>query len=69
MHMYVCVSVYMYAYTCTYTRVWLCICTRVGEFCSFVLSFLSTTCVCITSACLTPACVRGRGSEVGGFHC
>jgi len=41
-------SVYMYAYTFKYARVWVYICTRVGAFCLFVLSNLSTTCACIT---------------------
>ena len=42
-------SVYMYAYTFTYARVWVYICTRVGAFFEFVLSNdLSTTCACIT---------------------
>ena len=43
-YMYV---VYMYAYTIMYARVWVYICTRVGAFCLFVLSNLSTTCACI----------------------
>jgi len=43
---YVCL--YMYAYTFTYARMWVYICTRVGAFCLFVLSNLSTTCACIT---------------------
>ena len=38
----------MYAYTFIYARVWVYICTRVGAFCLFVLSNLSTTCACIT---------------------
>jgi len=71
-HMYIyvnmCVCVYVYAYTCTYKREWVYICTRVGFFCLFVLSNLSSTCVYITGVCLTPACVCRRGSEVGGFH-
>ena len=41
-------SVYMYAYTFIYARVWVYICTRIGAFCLFVLSNLSTTCACIT---------------------
>jgi len=48
MYMYICVSVYIFAYTCIYTRVWVYICTRVGAFGLFVLSNVSTTCVCIT---------------------
>ena len=44
-YMYV---VYMYAYTFIYARVWVYIRTRVGAFCLFVLSNLSTTCACIT---------------------
>ena len=48
MYMYICMSVYMYAYTFIYARVWVYICTRVGAFCLFVLSNLSTTCACIT---------------------
>jgi len=67
MYMYICVSVYMYAYTCIYTRVWVWICTRIGAFCSFVLSNPSTTCVCITCVSWTPACVCGGGLEGGGF--
>jgi len=64
-YMYVCVSVYMYAYTCIYTRVWMYICTRVGALCLFVLSNLSTTCVCITGVCSTPECVYRRELELG----
>jgi len=56
------------AYTCIYTRVWVYICTRVGAFCLFVLSNLSTICTCITGVCLTPACVCRRGLEVEVFH-
>ena len=48
MYMYICMSVYMYAYTFMYARVWVYTCTRVGAFCLFVLSNLSTTCACIT---------------------
>jgi len=47
-YMYICMSVYMYAYTFIYVRMWVYICTRVGAFCLFVLSNLSTTCACIT---------------------
>ena len=56
-HVYMYVYVYMYVcvYVCIYiiyVRVWLYICTRVGAFCLFVLSNLSsnlsTTCACIT---------------------
>ena len=64
MYMYTCMSVYVYAYTCIYTHVWVYICTRVGAFCLFVLSNLSTTRVYITG--VLPACVCGRGLEVGG---
>jgi len=58
--MYVCiVHVYMYAHVYMYVCVYVCIyiyirarvgviCTRVGAFCLFVLSNLSTTCACIT---------------------
>ena len=46
--MYICMSVYMYAYIFIYARMWVYICTRVGAFCLFVLSNLSTTCACIT---------------------
>ena len=49
-------SVYMYAYTFIYARVWVYICTRVGAFCLFVLSNLSTTCACITGFLYT--CMR-----------
>jgi len=68
MYMYICVSVYMYACTCIYTRVWVYICIRVGAFCLFVLSNLSTTCVpvCITGVA-TSACVFRRELEVRGF--
>ena len=65
MYMYICVSVCMYAYTGIYTRVWVYICTRVGAFCLFVLSNLSTTCAC--SSLLTPACVCVEGLDVGVF--
>ena len=34
-------------YTCDNTHNGVCICTRVGTFCLFVLCNLSTTCVCI----------------------
>ena len=49
-------SVYMYANTFMYARMWVYICTRVGAFCLFVLSNLSTTCACITGV---SACVWG----------
>ena len=39
-------SVYMYANTSIYARVWVYIYTRVGAFCLFVLFNLSTTCAC-----------------------
>jgi len=68
MFMYVCVSVYTYVYTCIYTRVWVYICTCVGAFCLFVLSNLSTICVCIRGVCLTSACVCRRGLAVGFSH-
>ena len=48
MYMYICMSVYMYTYAFIYARVWVYIYTRVGAFCLFVLSNLSTTCACIT---------------------
>ena len=48
MYMYICMPVYMYAYKFIYARVWVYICTRVGTFCLFVMSNLSTTCACIT---------------------
>jgi len=47
-YMYICMSVYMYAYTVIYARVWVYICTRVDVFWLFVLSNLSITCACIT---------------------
>jgi len=65
--MYVCLSVYMYAYTFIYTHMWVYICTHVGAFCLNILSNLSTTCVCITGAFPTPVYVCGSGLEVGGF--
>ena len=49
-----CVCVCMYVFLCICVRVHLCAracgctCTRVGAFCLFVLSNLSTTCACIT---------------------
>jgi len=46
--MHIHMSVYMCAYTFIYARVCVYICTRVGAFCLFVLSNLSTTCACIT---------------------
>jgi len=67
MNMYICVSVYIYAYTCIFTRVWVYKCPHVGAFLLFVLSNLSTTCVCITGVFLTPSCVCRRGLEVGFF--
>ena len=57
----------MYAYTFICARVWGYICTRVGAFCLFVLFNPSTTCVCNTGVFSTPACVCGRGLEVGFF--
>jgi len=54
----------MYAYTFIYARVWVYICTRVGAFCLFVLSNLSTTCV---SQVFLNTCMRvcgGIGSGV-----
>ena len=42
MYMYICMSVYMYAYTFIYARVWVYICTRVGASCLFVLSITKT---------------------------
>ena len=68
MYMYVCVSVCMYAYICIHALVWVYICTRVGAFCLFVLSKLSTTCVLIKSVCSIPACVCRSGLEGGVFH-
>ena len=65
MYMYICMSVCMYAYTFMYARVWVYICNRVGAFCLFVLSNLSTTCACITGFLNT--CMRvweGVGSGV-----
>jgi len=45
------------------------ICTRVGAFCLFVLSNLSTTCACITGVSVsTLACVCVGGLEVGLFQ-
>jgi len=65
MYMYICMSVYMYAYTFIYARVCVYLCTRVGAFCLFVLSNLSTTCACITGVSLTLACVYVGRLEVG----
>jgi len=65
MYMYICMSVYMYAYTFIYARVLVYICTRVGAFCLFALSSLSTTCACITGVSYhLHACVGGIGSGV-----
>jgi len=61
------VSVYMYAYTCIYTGLWVYICTRVGAFCLFVLSNLSTTRVCITGFFLNTCMRVWEGIESGGF--
>ena len=60
--MYICMSVYMYSYTFIYTRVWVYICTRVGAFCLFVLSNLSTN---VRVSQVLPACVCVGGLEVG----
>jgi len=63
--MYICMSG---VYVCIYiynARMWVYICTRVGAFCLFVLSNLSTTCACITGVFLTLACVCVGGLEVG----
>jgi len=63
--MYICMFVYMYAYTFVYAHMWVYICTRVGAFCLFILSNLSTTCACITGVSEhLHACVRGNGSGV-----
>ena len=61
---YVCICMCMYMCICmhvhVYSRVWLYICIRVGAFCLFVVSNLSTTCVCIIGVCLSlHACVGG----------
>jgi len=66
MYMYICMSVYMYAYTFIYMHVWVYIYTRVGAFCLFVLSNLSTTSMRVNHRCyLTPTCVCVGGLEVG----
>jgi len=69
--MRVCVHVHMYVHVCmcfcVNVCVWMYIHTRVGVhmhscrriFVYSVLFNLSTTCMCITSTCLTPACVGG----------
>ena len=64
MYMYICMSVYIYAYTYIYALAWVFIYTRVGAFCLFVLSNLSTTCACITGFFNTCMRVCG-GLEVG----
>ena len=46
--MYLCISVYMCACAFVCVRMWMYVYTRVGAFCLFVLSNLSTTCMCIT---------------------
>jgi len=61
--MYICMSVY--AYTFIYARVWVYICTRVGAFCLFVLSNLSTSMRVYHRCFLTLACVCVGGLEVG----
>jgi len=48
MCMYVCISVCMCACAFVCARMWMYVCTRVGAFCLFVLSNLSTTCACFT---------------------
>ena len=59
-YMYICMSVCMYAHTFICARLWVYICTRVGAFCLFVLSNLSTTCACITGVSEhLHACVGG----------
>jgi len=49
---YVCTCIYVCLCICMhihiYARVWVYICTRVGAFCLFVLSNLSSTCACST---------------------
>jgi len=46
--MHVCISVYICACAFVCVRMWIYVYTRVGAFCLFVLSNLSTTCACIT---------------------
>jgi len=56
----------MYAYTFSYARVWVYICNRVGAFCLFVLTNLSTTCARVSQVFLN-TCMRvcgGIGSGV-----
>ena len=68
MYMHIRMSVYMYAYTIIYARVWVYICTRVGAFGLFVLSNLSTTCACITGVFLN-TCMRVCGGIGSGLCC
>ena len=63
--MYVCISVYMCACAFVCARMWMYVCTRVGAFCLFVLSNLSTTCACITGVSSTLVCVCVGELEVG----
>jgi len=68
MYIYMCMSVYMHAYTLIYARASVYICTRVGAFCLFVLSNLSTTFECITGVFEhLHACVGGDW-KWGLFH-
>jgi len=53
-------SVYMYAYAFINTRVWVYKSTRVGAFCLFVLSNLSTTFACITGVSCNTLSGPGR---------
>jgi len=64
--MYVCISVYMCACAFVCARMWMYVCTRVGTFCLFVLSNLSTTCGCVTGVSNT--CMRVCGG-VGSVVC
>ena len=63
-YVYVCISVYMCACAFVCARMLMYVCTRVGAFCLFVLSNLSTTRV-YHRCFLTLACVCVGGLEVG----
>ena len=65
MYMYICMSVYMFAYTFIYARVWVYICTRVGAF-YFIFTVQSLYYMRVYHRCFwTLACVCMGGLEVG----
>ena len=65
MYMYICMSVYMYAYTFIYARVWVYTCTTCRRI-LFICTVQSLYCMRVYHRCfLTLACVCGAGLGVG----